>query len=293
MVPRPATPPTPPERVIRTMQAPISSARMSGNPFLTRHIRSTVRAGLWQAIGFHYLLVILLIASVWPIAMRGAAAHPEIVIKLAGVYCFLIGALIIPLIAPIFLQPFGETDQAADILPIDRTMSFDARLYTIIFLSALALIPLLPLFLFLGPARETQPIIFQILPFIQGVLTTGWVHLLMEMTGQAKDAPTAMVRRLALITIFVFIHLIMVGLLAQLSFETIQAVNALKLIIDLNPFSQLYILMEGPEQNRMIINSDFQHFLDFRLYLLIISGFIGLMVWGVYRANLRGRSVVM
>jgi hypothetical protein len=131
------------------------------------------------------------------------------------------------------------------------------------------------------------------MPFLQGMLTTGWVYLLMEMTGQASDVAAGIARRLALIAGFVFLHVVLVGLLAQLSFATLQETRFLKLIIDLNPFSQLFILMEGAEQNRMIINSDFQNLIDYRLYLLLVSGLVLLVATAVYRAYVQGRSVVM
>jgi len=275
------------------MQAPMASPRLPGNPMLARYLRNMYRGGFWKAIGFHYILVILLVAGGWHIAMSGPVAHPEIIIKLAGVYCFLIGSLIIPLIAPILFPLLSDTDQAGGVIPIEPVRMFDARLLAVILLSAAALFPLLPLFLILGPSRGSVSLLLEIMPFFQGMLTTGWVYLLMEMTGQASDVPAGIARRLALIAGFVFLHVVLVGLLAQLSFVTLQQTWFLKLIIDLNPFSQLFILMEGPEKSRMIVNSDFQNLMDYRSYLLLVSGLVLFAAMTIYRAYVQGRSAVM
>jgi predicted membrane channel-forming protein YqfA (hemolysin III family) len=156
-------------------------------------------------------------------------------------------------------------------------------------LSAVALLPMIPIFLMIGSylGRPTNP--YDMLTFLQGVLTACWVYILMEMVEGSGDDSSRMARRLALIVGFVFLHVTLVGLLAQTAFHFIQTHNPLKLLIDINPFSQLFILMEGVNESRLIANSDFQRHLDFRLYLLVINVLVVAAIWVIHRATLRGR----
>ena len=291
MTPRSYTPPEPPEKVLRAMRASRAAARSAGNPILARYLRYLHRIGGWWILGTHYLLVAIMVAGIWPFAMSGPVPHPEIVLKLTGSFCFLIGSLVIPLVAPVLFPPFGETDPAWDAMPMEPVQITDSRLQVVIVLAGMALLPLLPLFLIFSPTVGRPSTVFYAMPFLQGILTTIWVYILMEMTGQADSLSARLTRRLALIVGFVLIHVALVGLLAQLSWATIQTVNPLKLLIDLNPFGQLFILMEGAGQSRMIMNSDFQRLVDYRVYLFMISGFFTALVWLVYRETIASRSV--
>jgi hypothetical protein len=250
-----------------------------------------MRRGILKAALVHYILIAGLIIGVWHAAMSGLTPHPEIVLKMAGAFCFLIGAFVVPLLAPALLSPLESLDSSLGTLPVESSDLFDARLRSVMILLILIFLPLLPLFLIVSPLMGRPLSLFDIAIFLQAILTGGWVYLLMEMTSGAGSLGERLGRRLALIIGFVLLHVTLVGLLAQLAFPTLQQMNPLKLLIDLNPFSQIFILFEGTDQNRLIINSDFQHFFDFRAYLLIVTGLVYGLVYLIYRTGLKSRPL--
>jgi hypothetical protein len=287
MTPGPITIPTPPEKVLRATRGVTSHRDFHIDPILLRYLRDIYLNGIIWIISFHYFIVIALVGGIWLLVMKPPQPHPEIILKLVGSFCFLIGSIVIPMIAPVILPQMEESDPGYQALPVEPLRLFNARFLTIMILSFATLLPMIPLFFLSAPALGRGQTYYDILPFLQALLTAGWVYTIMEMTGQSKDQSSRLARRLAVVIGFVFLHVALVGLLAQLSFATLQYMNPLKLVIDLNPFSQLFILMEGKIQNRLMLNTDMQHFIDYRLYLFILTGLVFMLVMAVYRSFLR------
>lgn len=276
MSPRVVTRPTPPHEE-RT------------NPVPIRLYRDLLSIGIWKAAALHYSFLAALSLAGWVFTRGDTVPHPEIILKLAGAYCFLVGTLVVPLVMPLLLPSLGKSDPGIMALPFDASGSFDLRLKITAMLSAVALFPILPIFLLIGSmlGRPIDP--YDVTNFFQGVLASCWVYILMDLVEGTGDDSSRMARRLALIVGFVFVHVMLVGLLAQTAFFVLQKYRLIKLLIDINPFSQLFILMEGINESRLIVNSDFQRFLDFRLYLFIINLLVIGLVWIIHRARLRDR----
>jgi hypothetical protein len=305
MSPGPVISPTPPANVLRANRGIATHKERSIDTVLLRYLRDMQKTGFVKLVALHYSIVLLFIAGVWALTMRSPQPHPEIILKLVGSYCFLIGAIAVPMVAPILFPDIGEFDEGYLSAPVDSVKVFDARFLSVLILSFAILLPLLPLFFIFAPSpvpmlsseyrlplaelvkEKITIIVLDLIPFIQALITTSWVYLLMEMAGGSEDHSSRLGRRLAIVGSFVFLHVILVGLLAQLSFSTLQNLNPLKLVIDLNPFSQLFILMEGRIQNRLLLNTDFQHFVDYRVYLFILTSLILGIALVVYRMFLK------
>lgn len=262
----------------------------TGWPVLSRYLRDLGRIRAWKVLALHYSVVLALMLGFWSQAMEGDNPHPEILLKLLGSYCFLIGAIAIPLVSPLLFPDIGESDPAFDALPSGPIQVFDARLTAQMLLSALALLPILPIFLAFDPITGRPFDSFDIIPFFLGVVTSGWVQLIMEVSTPTGDRTGAIPRRLAVVGAFILLHIGLVGLLSQLAFHIVQRANLLKLLIDLNPFSQLFILMEGENQERLLFNTYSQTLIDFRLYLFIIQTLVFLTALAIWRANLKSRT---
>lgn len=255
-----------------------------GNPLLARYLKDMLRIRAWWVLIFHYLMTVALILLYWPSAMKGWPTHPEILVKLGGAYCFLIGTIAIPLVSPILFPPVSESDEAFGALPIGKVSIFDTRMIATLIASSLALLPLIPIFLFFSAAAGGRFDPLYIFPFFQGIATAAWVFLLMEMAGGSADRFGREAKRLGIVAGFILFHLGLVGLLAQLSPSTLQRANFLKILIDLNPFSQLYIFMEGPDSKRLLVNTYSLTLVDYRIYLFLVHMVFLTLVWAFHRA---------
>jgi hypothetical protein len=287
MSPRVPIQPKPPDRIIRAMSHEPAVSFEREYPLLSRYFMMLRRSGFWKGLVLHYAFVLLLTLIIWPQVSSGVIHHSEILLKLIGSYCFLVGTIAIPLTAPLFLPDPEDSDPAVSLIPFDPASKFDIRFIVILTVSSLALFPLLPYFLIVGPVlgRVISPL--DILVFLQGILSAGWVYLLMEMVSGSAPVAEKLGRRLSLVFGLQLLHIIFTGLMAQFAFPTLQTMNPLKLIIDVNPFSQMFILMEGPSQNRLIVNTDFQRLIDFRIYLFLITGAISFVTLLIFRSHLR------
>ena len=293
MSPRPPIPPTPPAKIVRALQAPREETDHRENPLLERYLRDLWRSGIVPLLGLHYVMTIVLGAIAWVSASGGPVPHPEMALKIIGGYCFLVATLAVPLVSPIFLPATaGETDPACDAVPMTPVTAFDARFIATVLVSGLAAFPLLPLFLLFDPIFGNNVDPYDLFPFIQATATGAWVYLIMEMASPRHDTSGRLGRRLAVIAAFVLLHVGLVGLLARVSWATIQHFPPLKLLIDINPFSQLFLMMEGPGQIRFLVNTyaPLQRRIDFRLYLLVVHILVLIPTWLVYRALLHKRS---
>jgi hypothetical protein len=289
MPPGRPTAPRPPDSAIRALKSGSIIPKKPENPFLGRYIRVLKRIGIWKIFALHYLFVILLGASIWPYAISGSVQHPEFVIKLIGTYCFLIGTIIIPLVGPDILQPVGDSDAGFESTPYDPLDESDARMLVIGILSALAAIPLLPVFLIVNPVLGKPFNPMDVIPFFQVIATALWVNLLMDMVCRSKQNRHGRpARRLAVIGSFILLHLGF-WLVAQLSRVTLLIANPLRLLIDINPFSQLFILMEGSDMEWLLVNNYWLRRLDYRLYLFLLQGIVLFIVWAVWRNHIRSR----
>jgi hypothetical protein len=279
--------------MIRATQAHDAEIARVGNPLLARYFLDLQRNGLWKVIVFFYIVLAILVLAVWPMAMGGAYPHPEILMKLTGAYCLLIATLAVPLVSPLLFPPVGELDPSFDSSPISDLQGFNARFLATMPISVACLVPLLIVFPIFGPSLGHQRQLLDIMPFLQGILTTAWVILLMEMTGQSESSSGLMARRLALIAGFILVHLTLIGLIGQMSFSTLTEAKMVKLLIDLNPFSQLFILMEGPSQTSLVFTFYVRGAFDYRLFLFVDSAFVLFLTWIIYRNVLQARSTIV
>ncbi len=289
MTPRPLIRPEPPPETLRAM-TPGEQVPATETSLASRYLTGLARIGGWKVLGLHYALVAALCVGFWSVATSGSPPHPEILLKLLGAYCFLIGTIVIPLVSQILFPSPGETDPAFNAAPVGPVLVFDSRMLVTLIVSAFATLPLLPVFLSFDPIQGNPMDPYDIIPFIQAVATAAWVHLLMEIASIRGDRPGRFARRLAIVIVFVMLHIGLVGLLAQLAFSYLQEANALKIIIDINPFSQLYMLMEGRSEQRLMFNTYSQTLIDYRLYLLFIQAVILGIAWPVYRAYLHTKT---
>jgi hypothetical protein len=260
------------------------------NPLIRRYFMDLKRNGFGGIIFLHYSLTIVLGLMFWNVASGGSASHPEIFIKMLGAYCFLISIIALPLvITQIFPNP-GESDPTFDTSLVPPISIFDARTLMVAILGAILALPVLPLFLMFSPllGRSADP--FDIFPYLLAIMGSVWVHIFMEIAS-GKSQADALPRRLGVIAFFILLHLGLVGLLAQLAFPILQQGNLVKLLIDVNPFSQLYILMEGSQQQRLILNTDFQRLIDYRLYLFVLQALALGIVLGIYRKVLKSKPL--
>ncbi len=269
------------------------------------YMRGLPRSGLAGVLALHYAAVIVLTLSIWPMVMSGENPHPDILLKVVGAYCFLVATVAIPLVATILFPPIGETDSAFQVTLLRKNMVFDARMVAVVTLSALAALPLLPLFLASNPAYGAPLDGCDVFPFLQAVATGAWVHLIMEMVCRGETEPGRLGRRLAVIAGFILLHVTIVGLLASVYFSTLQEHQWIKLLINLNPFSQLYILMEGSNKQWLLVKNPLFTILnyspiaslvrhgpdrvtvDFRLWLFILQGIVLALTLLIYRTFLR------
>lgn len=246
--------------------------------------------GIWIIIALHYGTVIFTAILTWSI-INGTSntQHAEIIQKIIGAYCFLVGTLAIPVCLPIF-SPFRfDTDPSIKTLPIEPVRNFELNLWLTLILSFIMLIPIAIASPFFRLALNQTPEILDIIPPMQGIVAAVWVFFLMEVAGSGGDFINVFSRRLTIIAVFIFLHVSLVGLLSQISFPIIQNNPILKLMIDLNPFSQFYILLTGTSQNRLIVNTDIQRFLDTRLYLFLINAIITALAVLIYRVYLTSK----
>ncbi|MFH1675851.1 MAG: hypothetical protein ABIC40_02415, partial [bacterium] len=256
------------------------------NPILTRYL-NTISGTKFLPVLSAYLVILLLLGFVSFWASEAGMFPKEAILKLVGTFCFLISTLVIPLISPILFPHFGESDPAFDSIPVSRGMIFDARLIATGILSGIAALPLLPLFTVFNPLMGRESNFYDIFPFLQATATAIWVQTLMEITCSQSRESNVLGRRLSVIALFVLLHILIVGWLSQIAWTLVQNIPIIKLVADINPFSQLYILMEGPTQKRLMVNSAFQNRIDYRLYLFIIHNVIFLSVLSVYRMRLK------
>jgi hypothetical protein len=255
-----------------------------GNPLLARYLTDMIRIRAWWVLILHYLVTLGLIVLFWPSTISVPFPHPEILVKLGGAYCFLIGTIVVPLVSPILFPRIDEDDESFGTLPITRTAIFDTRMIATLVVSSLTLFPLVPIFIYFSYAAGGRFDPLYLFPFFQGVATSAWVFLLMEIAEGSGDRFGREARRLAIVAAFILLHVGLVGLLAQLSPSTLQRANLLKIIIDLNPFSQLYIFMQGPDARRLLVNTYSLTLIDYRIYLFIVHMVFFGLVWVFHRA---------
>lgn len=268
------------------MQTGLERPERVGNPVLGRFLNKRFRYSLLSALIFHYIALAVLCVVIWPLVTGDGNLNYDVLLKLAGTYCFLIATIAVPMISPILFPPIGESDNAFDLTPVEPSTVFDARMYATLILSACVALPLLPLFLISDPLFGRPFDGFDVLPFFLSITTAAWVHLVMEIVGASERADG----RLSVVAAFILLHIGLVGIMAGRYMFFLQRHQIYKLLLDVNPFSQLYILMEGPDQKWLLINSDFQKFMDFRLYMILIQGIILAAVWIAYRLLLRARE---
>jgi len=256
----------------------------AGNPLLRRYLVDMLRIKAWWVLIFHYLVTAGLVFLFWPSTMSVPFPHPEILVKLGGAYCFLIGTIVVPLLSPVLFPRIDEDDASFGALPIRRIAIFDTRMIATLIASLLTLLPLLPIFIFFSYASGEGFDPLYLFPFFQGIATSAWVFLLMEIAEGSGDRFGREARRLAIVAGFILLHVGLVGLLAQLSPSTLQRANILKIVIDLNPFSQLYIFMQGPDARRLLVNTYSLTLVDYRIYLFVVHMIFFGLVWAFHRA---------
>jgi len=269
------------------MKAMRQVGTMSERPdkaILFRYLNGLKRSGGWQVLVLHYAVILLLLVVFRSSALSGPYPHPEILIKLLGSFCFLVGTIAIPLAAHELFPSPGESDPAFDTTPQGPATLFYARMKATAVMSMLAMLPLIPLFIIFDPimGRSIDP--FDIIPFLIGVVTSVWIFFLMELVSTVSDPGGRLARRLGVIAAFILMHLGFVGLMGRLARVTLQRTNILKLVIDINPFSQLYILMEGPGQKWLLIKTDMLELTDYRLYLLVVQLIVLMGALAVHKA---------
>jgi len=284
MSPRPPVPPKPPPRALKAMESGTMPSERLEILIFRRFLKNLKSGGGWSILILHYAIVLLLLVLFWRSAMHGQIPHPEVLIKLVGAYCFLVGSIVIPLTAHELFPSPGETDQAFETVPVGSIVFFDARLRASVTASMFALLPLLPLFIMFDPflGRDVDPL--EIIPFFIGVVSSIWVYFLMELVSIRSDPGGRLARRLGVVAAFILLHLGFVGLVGRLGRVFLQQTNVFKLLIDINPFSQFYILMEGPSQRWLLLRSDFLSLIDYRLYLLILQILVLALSIAVHRA---------
>jgi len=286
MTPRPPIPPVPPARTIRAMSSRPEIREAERNPILDRYLSTISGTKLIPAL-LAYLLILLILGFISYRASEAGMFPKEAILKLVGTFCFLIATLVIPLLSPALFPNFAEFDPSFESVPVGRTVIFDARLIATGLLSIIAALPLLPLFTLFNSLFGQEIDFFSIFPFLQAGVSALWVQVLMEIACSSSTEKNVLGRRLSIIAIFVLFHILIIGWLSQIAWTVVQNFQLFKLLADINPFSQLYILMEGSTQDRLMVNSAFQKFIDYRLYLFIIHNLIFLVVLTVYRAILK------
>ncbi len=271
------------------MQAQPDLQRDRAGPLTTRYLRELARIGAWRLVVLHYVAVAALGGAFWSVTAGNTPGHPEILVKLLGVYCFLIGTVVLPLVAAHLFPSPGDTDPGFDSSPVTPVQILDARLFATGIVSAVALVPVLPIFLLFDPLQGRPLDLLDTVPFFQAVVTSVWVNLVMQIATPAGDRTGGFPRRLAVVGAFILLHVCLVGLIAQLSPATLQYASPLKMLIDINPFSQIYILMEGPDQLRLLFNAQSQEHFDYRLHLLLMQTLVLILALAVHRITLQSR----
>jgi len=271
------------------MQAQPDLQRDRAGPLTTRYLRELVRIGAWRLVVLHYVAIAALGGAFWSVTAGNIPGHPEILVKLLGVYCFLIGTIALPLVASELFPSPGDTDPGFDASPVTPVQILDARLFATGIVSLAALLPVIPIFLLFDPLQHQPLDLLDTAPFFQAVITSLWVNLVMQIATPTGDRTGGFPRRLAVVGAFILMHICLVGLIAQLSPATLQYASPLKMLIDINPFSQIYILMEGPDQLSLLFNAQSQEHFDYRLHLLLMQTLFLLPTLAIYRAILQSR----
>ena len=292
MTPRPPIAPKPPASTIRAMRSDVKPQPGSENPFHNLYLRNLKRLGIWKIFSIHYSIAVIMALAVWFLGpyISETTPVPELIIKFVGTYCFLISSIIIPLVSSDLLPSLIDRDNSIQSVPYDIVNESDARMLIVMRLSALAAIPLLPIFLVINPILDRQFTPFDVIPYLQSVTTAMWVNFLMDMVSRNTGNPHGLhARRLAIVAGFVLLHIIMVGLVGREAIFFLQRMNLLKIFIDMNPFSQLYIIMEGSDMQWLLVTIDGQRLIDFRLYLFILHGVVFVGLWLLWRNFMRNR----
>ncbi|MCX6645242.1 MAG: hypothetical protein NTY09_02620 [bacterium] len=291
MTPRPPTAPKPPASAIRAMRSDAKLPARSENPFLELYVRNLSRIGIWKIFAIHFSIVIILGLAGWLQRFWISDPNPEIIIKLIGTYCFLISTIVIPLVSPDLFPPMIGNDDSFQSVPYDLLGESDARMLIVMRLSAVAAIPLLLLFIIFNPLISKTVSVFDVMPYLQTIITALWVNFLMDLVcvnnGNLHGRPA---RRLAIVAGFILLHIGMVGLMAREAEFFLRRINLLKILIDINPFSQLYILMEGSDMQWLLVTIDNQRLIDFRLYLFFLHGLVFLGLWLFWRNYMKIRQ---
>jgi len=280
---RPPVPPEPPKAVTRAVSKGITVTPRIGNPVLRNYLRDNMRSGAWKLLLVHYCIVLLLGIGFLPLVTDTAPSQPVTVLTLIGAYCFLISTIIVPLLARNFFPPLQTSDPSTGSVPIGRFHETDARTTGILIISALAALPLLPVFLLYNPLTGSGLDPFDVLPFFQAIVTAVWVNFIMEISTSRKGRGPAYTGRLAVVAMFIFLHVMIVGLMIPNSWHIIQNFQIFKFIMDVNPFSQLYILITGETADRLMVNTAFQRHIDYRLYLFILTVLVLMVAAGLHR----------
>ena len=290
MTPRPPTAPKPPAATIRAMRSDAQLPQKPENPFLRLYLRTLNRIGIWRIFVVHYSLVLILGMVAWLQGYGIPHPNPELIIKLVGTYCFLISTIVIPLVLPDLLPMSKGTNDGFEAVPYDPLDESDARMLVVLRLSALAALPLIPIFLIINPILGKTLNPADVVPYFQALMTALWVNFLMDLVstnqGNIHGRPA---RRLAIIAGFILLHIGMVGLIAREARVFLQRMNLLKILIDINPFSQLYILMQGSDTQWLLVTISDQWNVDFRFYLFILHGLVFLGAWLIWRNFVRNR----
>jgi len=262
------------------------------DPFLHMFLATWRHPTIWKVILLHYFAFSFLIFSAWHLAVR-KPPHPEIVLKLGGAYCFWVGVIVLPLLIPmLFFYPENSSSEPNPLpVPLEEVHLFDARFKAGIYLASVMLFPIIPLFLVVNPALGAKFEPLNLTIYLMALLSFAWVYLLAEMIGKGESVISKLTRGFGLISGFALLHIVLVGFLAQVAFPLLQRANPLKLLIDLNPLSQFFIIMQGPTQSRLIVNTDFQRLLDYRIYLFLIELCVFGIVFFIYRASLKAKPL--
>jgi hypothetical protein len=272
------------------MQRPSEGSGRVGNPVLGLYLNAPGRRDLLKALALHYAVIIAIGAIVWPFVTGDESPNYDIITKSVGTYCFLVATIILPLLSPLLFPAVEDLDPAIMLTRLDRLAAANARMISTVGLSAGAVLPLLPLLFIADRVLGNPTDFYDIFPALQAVATAAWVNLIMDVTDFAESQYGRMSRRLSVIAAFVLLHIWLVGFVSRTSFVTLQNFQVLKLLVDLNPFSQLYILMEGASQQRLLINSAIQRLVDFRLYMFSIQALVLALSLLIYRAKLLSKE---
>ncbi|HEX9745941.1 MAG TPA: hypothetical protein VGB30_11000 [bacterium] len=246
MCPRAVYRPTPPKKLASIDNAE-ADRPVPVFQYFKRYRSFALARGFTAFLTFHYAII----GIFWITFFLSGVQNEQFYVKLTGIYVFYITVIGLPLLFPLLVddRKLMAADDAA--LPLYGIHKFDSKLAVLTLGATLTALPSLVMFISVDYLSGDKIDLYGVFPYLQAVISAVWVYILMEISAVGRFG-NAISGRFIIIAFFILIHVILVGLIYHLSPQTLQVVKLLKLLIDINPFSQVYILTAGPDANRLL-----------------------------------------